>query len=142
MSTGTVGVTAPVKQDFLQKLGGWFKNKFVPVAKVVATDLTVAAQVAEPFVDVAVPGIAALYHTTLQMVIQAEGVAAGATGVGVQKLSSVVSGLEPIAIPYLKSIGVSNPTTSQIEAYVQSVVDGLKVFTALTAPPAAPAPAV
>lgn len=137
---GPAPATTAKPQDFLQKLGSWFHNKFVPVAKVVEHDAIVVAQAAEPAIDIAFPAVAGIYNTTVQMVVAAEAAAAGAQGVGAQKLSSVVSQLLPIAIPYLKSIGISDPTAIQVQAYVQSVVDGLKIFTALTTQPALPAP--
>jgi hypothetical protein len=148
MATAPVGVVlpptapAPPKQpDFLQKLGDWFKDKFNPAAKVVLQDATVVATAAEPVIDIAFPAIAGLYNTTLQMVTQAQAAASAAAAgadTGTQKMTAVVSALSPIAIPYLKSIGVAQPTVTQIQAYVQSVVDGLKVFAAETAPASTP----
>lgn len=145
MSTQAIAVPATVTKSvpFLSKLGEWFRTKFEPVAKVVVKDATEVAEAAEPIIAIAEPEILPLYNTTLHLVIQAEGVAdaaGGGTGSGAQKLASVVSALEPIAIPYLKSIGVSDPTTAQIEAYVNSVVAGMKAFSALTVVPAPAAP--
>ena len=52
------------------------------------------AQAAEPFVDIAFPGIAMLYNTTVNEVAKAEAaaIAAGSqTGTGAQKLAMVVA---------------------------------------------------
>lgn len=140
----TTSVTPTPKKSFLDKLGEWFKDKFDPTAAKVLQVGTVAAEIAAPVIDVAVPGIAGLYNTTLQLAIQAQAVgqqAAASASTGPAKLSAVVSALTPIAIPYLKSLGVSNPTQAQIEAYVNSVVAGLKVFEVVTTPQSSAVPA-
>jgi hypothetical protein len=135
MSTAPVSVAAPAKLSLLQKIGLFFSTKFKPVA----TDVLDVAQALEPVVSAVLPGWSALYDSTVQMVVNAESAAAAAgaqNGSGVQKLASVTAALQPIATAYLKSVGVSEPTTAQIQAYINSVVAGLNTFEALSDPPA------
>ena len=133
--TGGAAPAPAPKEDFLQKLGDWFRQKFVPVEQTVVKDATVVAEVAEPIIDVAVPGIAGIYHSTLQTVVALESISA--PGTGAQKMASAVAMLAPIVIPYLQQLGVASPTLLTVQAYIQSVVDGLKVLQAQTAAPAA-----
>jgi hypothetical protein len=136
----TPAITPAPKETFLQKIGKWFATKFAPVAK----DVLEVAQAAEPVVDALLPGWGALYQSTVQMVVNAEATAAAAgaqNGTGVQKLASVTAALQPIATAYLKSIGVSEPTTAQIQTYINSVVASLNSFEALSDPTPAPAAA-
>lgn len=136
MSTTPVVAAAP-KLSFLQKLGQDFTKIFKQVV--------IGAQVAEPIVDTLMPGWAGLYNTTVQLAVNVEATATAAgaqNGTGAQKLASVTSALQPLATAYLTSIGVSSPTTAQIQAYINSVVAGLNAFEALENPVAAPVPAV
>lgn len=140
MTTAAVTLAPAATETFLQKLGKWFVTKFQPVAD----DVLKVAQAVEPIVDVALPAWAGLYNTTVQLIVNAEATAAAAgaqNGTGTQKLSTVIAALEPLAVSYLKNeLGISNPTTEQITAYVNSVVAGLNVFSTLTGaavPPAA-----
>lgn len=139
MSTAPV-VAAPAKQSLLQKIGQWFSTKFQPIAK----DVIEGAEAAEPVVNALLPGWSALYDTTVQMVANAEAAATAAgaqNGSGLQKLASVTAALQPLATAYLKSIGVSAPTTAQIQTYINSVVSSLNAFEALSTAAAAPATA-
>src|ERR1700675_1228030 len=65
--------------------------------KVFFTDAVKVAQVAEPFIDIAFPGIAPLFNSVVSEVakVEAIAVAAGAqNGSGTQKLALVVQAIE------------------------------------------------
>src|SRR4029077_20025560 len=82
------------------------------------------AQAAEPFIDVALPGIGGLYNATVNAVVSAEvaATAAGAqNGSGAQKLAFVAQAIEPIAVQYFASQHIV-VNQAQIEAWVNAVV--------------------
>lgn len=107
---------------FLQHVGGFFKTIFTGAIKV--------AEVAEPVVDIAFPGIASLYNFTVQQAALAETAAEGAKGAGAQKLAAVIAAVLPYAAATLKKDGVPEPTEAQIEAYVNAVVASLNALPA------------
>lgn len=95
-----------------------------------------AAVVAEPIVDIAFPGIAALYNTTVGAVATAEtgAIAAGAqTGTGPQKLAFVVASIEQAFNAYAAANKLQTPTQAVIENYVNAVVASLNAIPAATA---------
>lgn len=98
------------------------------------TDAEKVAIVAEPFIDIAFPGIATLYNTTVTAVGNAETAAVAAgnqSGSGAQKLSYVVGAIGADFNTYWASIGnTSSPTTAQIEAWVNAVVASLNAIPA------------
>ena len=110
---------------FLQHVGSFFKTIFA--------DVTHAAVAVEPVVDVAFPGIATLYNSTVQAVSVAEaaGVAASSstTGNGPAKLAAVTSAIEPLAVAYLQSQGIT-ANTAQVQAWVNAVVATLNALPA------------
>lgn len=114
---------------FLQHVGSFFKTIFA--------DGTKAAAAVEPVVDLAFPGIATLYNSTVQAVSVAEAAgvsaASSSTGNGPAKLAAVTSAIEPLAVAYLKSQGITANNT-QVQAWVNAVVATLN---ALPAPVAA-----
>jgi len=98
---------------------------------------TKIAVIAEPIVDLALPGIATLYNTTVTEIVNAENaaIAAGAqNGSGAQKLAAVVAAITPAFNAAMLQNGVSSHTTTTIEAYVNAVVASLNAI-----PAAAPA---
>ena len=107
---------------FLQHVGGFFKSIFKSAIKV--------AEVAEPVVDIAFPGVASLYNFTVQQAALAETAAEGAKGAGAQKLAAVIAAVLPYAASALKADGVPEPTEAQIEAYVNAVVASLNALPA------------
>lgn len=119
----------------LQHIGGFFKKIFdvaVPIA-----------EAAEPVIDLALPGIGALYNSTVSLVANAEmtATAAGAqNGTGAQKLAAVVSALEPLAVQYFKTQGIVADSTT-ITKWVNAVVASLNAIPAPSATPAATTPA-
>lgn len=115
--------------SFLQHVGSIFKT--------ILTDATKIAGIAEPVVDIAFPSVAGLYNFTVQQAALAETAAAGAQGVGTQKLAAVVAAVTPYATAALKNDGVPAPTTDHITNYVNAVVASLNALPA----PVAPAPA-
>ena len=97
-----------------------------------------AATAAEPFIDVAFPGIATLYNATVAEVAKAEAaaIAAGSqSGTGPQKLAMVIQAVEPVFAEYATATGI--PSASQaaiIENWVNAVVASLNAIPAITTP--------
>lgn len=86
---------------------------------------TEVAKASEPFVDIAFPGVATLYNSTLTAVGNAEtaAITAGAqNGTGAQKLAAVVTAITPIYTAYATSQGLPVPTLATITNYVSAVV--------------------
>ena len=108
--------------SLLQHVGKFFK--------VIFSDATKVAEIAEPVVDIAFPGIASLYNFTVQQAALAETAAKGAKGAGAQKLAAVIAAVLPYAAAALKKDGVPEPTEAQIEAYVNAVVASLNALPA------------
>lgn len=89
------------------------------------------AKAAEPIVDVAFPGVAALYNATVAEVGNAEtaAIAAGAqSGTGTQKLAAVVAAISPTFTQYAAQNGLAAPTTAIITDYVNAVVASLNAI--------------
>jgi len=104
-------------KTILDDIGNTLKKAFTVGVEV--------AKAAEPFVDVAFPGIAALYNTTVTAVGNAENaaIAAGAqTGTGAQKLAAVVAAITPAFAAYAVSQGLPAPTVATITNYANAVV--------------------
>lgn len=100
-----------------------------------------AAIVAEPIVNIAFPGISALYNLTVGAAANAEAnaVVAGAqSGSGPQKLALVVASIEKDFAAYAQAAGIPY-TQATIEAWVTAVVSTLNAIPAPggTTPPAA-----
>lgn len=114
--------------DILEHVGKVFKTIF--------TDATKVAEIAEPIVDIAFPGVAPLYNFTVQQAAMAEAAAGGASGTGPQKLAAVSAAVLPYATAAMKNDGVPAPTATQIVDYVNAVVASLKALPAPVAPEA------
>jgi hypothetical protein len=116
--------------SILSNIGKGLKTFFTGAAKI--------AQVAEPLVDLALPGIAALYNTTVNAVVNAEtaAIAAGEqSGTGAQKLQTVIAAIEPVFTQYAEQTGI--PTAQRaaaIEAWVNAAVAGLNAIPSGTQP--------
>lgn len=108
--------------SLLQHVGKFFK--------VIFSDATKVAEIAEPVVDIAFPAVAGLYNFTVQQAALAETAADGAKGAGAQKLAAVIAAVTPYAVASLKADGVPEPTTAQITAYVNAVVASLNALPA------------
>ena len=112
----------------LSNVGKAFEKFFGAAVKV--------AQVAEPFVDIAFPGVATLYNTTVNEVAKAEAaaLAAGAqNGTGAQKLAMVVASIEPVFEEYAAATGIPPALKAQaIENWVNAVVASLNAIPAPT----------
>lgn len=126
--------------SILGNIGHGFKVFFVGATHV--------AQVAEPIIDIAFPGIAMLYNTTVNAVINAENaaIAAGAqSGSGPQKLALVVSSIEDAYNAYAKANGIV-PIPANVTAWANAVVATLNSIPSLLSAagslsPTQPAPA-
>ena len=98
---------------------------------------TEVAAVAEPIVDVANPGIGALYNLSVNAATQAEEAADEAAAketTDAAKLVAITAAVQPYLIAAAQQAGVSSPTTAQINAYAQSVLDGLEILSASQTP--------
>lgn len=110
-------------KTILSDIGNGLK-KFFSLADGIAKDI-------EPIVDVAFPGIANLYNTTVTEVGNAEtaAIAAGAqSGTGGQKLAAVVTAITPYFIQYASQNGLPAPTSAVITNYVNAVVASLNAI--------------
>lgn len=94
------------------------------------------AVAAEPIVDIAFPGIAVLYNTTVAEVAKAEAAAIAAgqqNGTGQQKLALVIAAITPVFEDYAKQTGIPTANQAQtIEQWVNAVVASLN---AIPSPP-------
>jgi hypothetical protein len=91
------------------------------------------AEAAEPIVDAAFPGIAALYNSTVAEVSSAETAAIAASaqsGSGAQKLAAVVAAITPTFEQYASENGLPAPTEAVITNYVNAVVASLNAIPA------------
>lgn len=98
---------------------------------------TEVAEVAEPFVDAVLPGVAGLYNTTVSAVATAESaaIAAGAqNGTGAQKLALVVQSIEGDFNAYCKAQNLPVPAAGVIENYVNAVVASLNAIPSTVLP--------
>ena len=101
--------------------------------KIFFTDATKVAQVAEPIIDIAFPGIALLYNATVAEAIAAENaaIAAGAqTGTGPQKLAMVVAAILPTFQKYAAENGLGTPSITVVTNWVNAVVASLNAIPA------------
>ena len=100
---------------------------------------TKVAQVAEPIVAIAFPGISGLYDATVNEIIAAENAAivAGAqSGTGAQKLSMVVAAILPTFQTYAAQNNMPTPTIATVTAWVNAAVASLNAIPApITATP-------
>lgn len=112
-------------KSILSDIGRGLKKFFDVAVKV--------AEVATPFVDVAFPGIGALYTATVAAAAQAEAAAVAAgqqNGTGPQKLAMVVSAIEKQFNDYATANGIPNVTAAMIENWVNAVVASLNAIPA------------
>jgi hypothetical protein len=119
-------------ESILSHIGSTLKKVFTGT---VAQDILKTAEVAEPLVALAFPGVAALYAATVSEVAAAEtaAIAAGAqTGTGAQKLAAVVAAITPTFNAYLKAQGLPTQTAETVEKWVNTVVAGLNSIAATT----------
>lgn len=96
------------------------------------------AQVAEPIIDVAFPGLAVLYNATVNEAVKAEAAAIAAgqqNGTGAQKLAMVIAAVTPQVVAFAAQNGLPAPTAATITNYVNAVVATLNAI------PSGPAPA-
>ena len=91
------------------------------------------AVLAEPFVDIAFPGIGPLFNAVVSEVAKAESMAIVAgqqNGSGPQKLASVVAAVDAEFKEFASSNNLPAPTTEQIQVAVNAVVAFLNSFPA------------
>ena len=106
----------------------------------------IAAKAAEPFVDLAFPGVAPLFNSIVQQVGMAEAAAAAAgaeNGTGAQKMALVLKSIETSIANYEKTNNLATPMTQvQIEAAANAVVAFLNALPAKDPNSVVAAPAV
>ena len=98
---------------------------------------TEAAAVAEPIVVATNPGIGAMYNLSVNAAMQAEEAADEAAAketTNAAKLVAITAAVQPYLIAAAQQAGVSSPATAQINAYAQSVLDGLEILSASQTP--------
>src|ERR1017187_2049468 len=98
---------------------------------------TVAAVVAEPIIDVANPGIGDVYNLSVNAAMQAENDAEEAASketTNTAKLVAITAAVQPVLIQAAQAAGVPSPTTTHINTYAQSVLDGLEILNVATTP--------
>lgn len=115
-------------KSILSDIGNGLKKFFSESDKIAAA--------VEPIVDLAFPGVASLYNSTVTEVGNAEtaAIAAGAqSGSGPQKLAAVVAAVTPAFTQYAQANGLPVPTTTVITNYVNAVVASLNAIPAAAA---------
>jgi hypothetical protein len=101
----------------------------------VFADILKFATNAEPVVDDLFPAYGPLYNEAVELVtlVEAAVAGAGAKNAGKQKLAIVAALLHPKVVAQQATLKIAPATIEQTQAYVQSVVDGLKAYAALAA---------
>jgi hypothetical protein len=96
-------------------------------------DILTFATDAEPYVDALDPGFAPIYDEAVEIatMVEAAIAGAGAKNMGKQKLAIATAMLHPKVVAQQAAMKIAPPTIAQTQAYMQSVVDGLKAFGAL-----------
>jgi len=118
-------------KSILDDIGHGFKVFFGVATK--------AAEVGEPIIAIAFPGISGLYDATVNEVVNAENaaLAAGAqSGTGPQKLAMVVAAVLPTFQTYAQQNHMPTPTIATVTAWVNAAVASLNAIPApITATP-------
>jgi hypothetical protein len=91
---------------------------------------------AEPVVDDLFPTFAGVYNEAIQIITEVEAIASGLSGssanINKQKLVIATALLHPKVVAQQAALKIAPPTVAQTQAYVQSVVDGLNSFAAVS----------
>src|SRR5208282_1221981 len=125
----------PLERSQLTMTINWSKIEsiFADIFKI-GTEI---AAVAAPIVDIAAPGIGAVYNLSVNAAMQAEEAADEAASketTNAAKLVAITAAVQPYLIAAAQQAGVSSPTTAQINAYAQSVLDGLEILSVSSTP--------
>lgn len=138
-------------KSFLSEVGTKFKEVFswlgsakgqTTVAAVEGTAAAITTAI-NPAVGGALTGVESLINVALKEVVGVESLAAAAasqSGTGAQKLSAVVSAISPQVGSVLQSVGVSQPTSTQVENIATVIANS--VVAVLNAIPASSNPVV
>lgn len=122
--------------SFLSTVGKDFKAVFSwlgstqgqnTITAVEAGTNTIVALV-NPAAAVALTGIEALINAGLKQVVSIESVAAAAgsqTGTGAQKSAAVIAAVTPNVASFLQSIGVTSPTSTQVQTIATTLGNSL-----------------
>jgi len=95
---------------------------------------TEVAAVAEPILDVANPGIGAVYNLSVNAAMQAEEAADEAASketTDASKVAAIAEAVTPVLAQATTAAGVSPHTADQIASYSKSVVTGLRILSAI-----------
>ena len=94
-----------------------------------------------PAVLAGLTGVETLINNGLKQALNMEAAAAAVgaqSGTGAQKSAAVVASLAPQVGTFLQSVGVSNPTSAQVETLSTALANGLvTILNAIPAPPSA-----
>lgn len=105
---------------FLKKLGS--------LALTILTFGAIGLKDAAPIISIFDPTLGALMNATATQIVAAEAAgtsaatSAPATDNGAQKLALVVTAIEPLALEMAQKYGISNPTQTQLEGWVNGFV--------------------
>src|SRR5271168_557455 len=96
-------------------------------------DILAIATDAEPIVDTLFPTFGPLYNEAIEIITLVEAAVSGvgAKNAGKQKLAIATALLHPKVVAMQASLKIAPPSTAQTQAFVQSVVDGLKAYGAI-----------
>jgi hypothetical protein len=96
-------------------------------------DILTFATDAEPYVDALDPAFAPIYNDAVEIATLVEAAIAGvgAKNMSKQKLAIATALLHPKVVARQAAMKIAPPTIAQTQAYMQSVVDGLKAWGAL-----------
>ena len=86
--------------------------------------------IAEPFVDLAFPSLAAIYNAAANGAATARSAgeaAIKATNTPEQNLAAAAIAVEPVLVQFAASAGLSAPTTATILAYAQALLASMKI---------------
>jgi hypothetical protein len=117
----------------LDDAGNKIKAIFAKAQPIIAGAVVIAKDV-EPIVDLAFPGIGALFTSTVAAVgvAQATGAAAAAgAATGAAKLASVLAAIEPIATAYLAQNNIK-VNSAQLTGWTNGIVAALQALPAST----------
>ncbi len=141
-------------KTFLSDFGKDFKAVFswlgsasgqATITGVETTTVAVASAI-NPAAGLVIAGVETLINSALKEIISVEAVAAAAgaqTGTGAQKAAAVISAITPQVAALLTSVGVSAPTSTQVQNVATAVNNGLvSVLNALPAASSTTAPVV
>lgn len=116
----------------LDKFGAFGKDIW-HVAEPVLVDTEKVVNEAAPGISILVPAFGPLWNMTETLIKTAESAAAaaGAQKAGKQKLAFVLASLLPYAVQDAQKLGIVQPTSAQVTAWIDLAVQMMKVYGSL-----------